>query len=73
MIANTEHAMPIIEEPSVAGRCIVTSDGPPGRLAILEAYLIILGHPPIIPAHIRERIEREERECREAGLSRKEA
>jgi len=59
--------MPIIKHQSVTGRCIVTSDGPPGRIAILEAYLIILGQPPIIPAQLRERIEREERERREAG------
>lgn len=54
-----------LKHESVTGIGVVTSDGMPGRIARLEAYLILLGKPPIIPAHIRERIEREEREERE--------
>lgn len=36
------------------------SDGPPGREAIVRAYLVMLGHPPVIHPTVLERIRREE-------------
>jgi hypothetical protein len=38
------------------------SDRPPGREAIIRAYLVLLGHPPVIHPTVLERIRREEAE-----------
>jgi len=52
---------PIVKEPSVTGRCNVTSTGPPSSLAVLEAFLILLGYPPVVPAEVRETLRARDR------------